>query len=264
MSFTLYNAPQSTCSQRVRFVLNAKGLAFEEVKLDLLAGDQLKPDYLTLNPNGVVPTLDHDGSIVIDSSVIIEYLDEVATSGQSFTPQDPVTRAKMRALMRFIDEMPAAAVRVPTFNLAFLPRFSAMSEDEFQAFAESKPLRKEFMLAMGRKGFPQKDMDAAMQRLRRTYLRMEAEITKSGGPWLLGEMISLADIAVMPAIVRMADLGEDSAWQDLPRVRQWFDAIRAQPAFKPTYYPGSLLTERFAHLRPNANSNSSVRVGSRL
>ena len=78
MPFTLYNAPQSTCSQRVRFVLNAKGLPFEEQKLDLLAGDQLKPDYLELNPNGVVPTLDHDGDIVIDSSVIIEYLDEIA------------------------------------------------------------------------------------------------------------------------------------------------------------------------------------------
>jgi hypothetical protein len=60
-------------------------------------------------------------------------------------------------------------VRVPTFNLAFLPRFAAMSEEEFIAFAESKPLRKEFMLAMGRKEFPQKDMDAAMQRMRRTY-----------------------------------------------------------------------------------------------
>ncbi|MEA2925281.1 MAG: hypothetical protein QOD25_2403, partial [Alphaproteobacteria bacterium] len=43
MSFTLYNAPQSTCSQRVRFVLNAKQLPFDEKKLDLLAGDQLEP-----------------------------------------------------------------------------------------------------------------------------------------------------------------------------------------------------------------------------
>ena len=155
MSFTLYNAPQSTCSQRVRFVLNAKQLPFEEKKLDLLAGDQLEPGYLALNPNGVVPTLDHDGEIVTDSSVIIEYLDEIAPQPQSFTPEAPVARAKMRALMRFIDEMPAAAVRVPTFNLAFLPRFAAMSEEEFLAFADSKPLRKEFMLAMGRKGFPE-------------------------------------------------------------------------------------------------------------
>jgi glutathione S-transferase len=252
MTFKLYNAPQSTCSQRVRFVLNAKGLAFSEIKLDLLAGDQLKPDYLKLNPNGVVPTLDHDGAVVIDSSVICEYLDEIAPAPKDFTPHDPVLRAKMRSLMHFIDEMPAAAVRVPTFNLAFLPRFAAMSEDEFMAFAESKPLRREFMLAMGRTGFPQKDMDSAMARLRRTYERMDGEIEKSGGPWLLGAKISLADVMVMPAVVRMADLGEAGAWEDLPRVQRWYEAIRAEPAFAPTYYPGSLLSERFAHLRKTA------------
>ncbi len=154
MAFKLYNAPQSTCSQRVRFVLNSKGLPFDEVKLNLLAGDQLKPDYLKLNPNGVVPTLDHDGQIVINSNVITEYLDEVAPQ-KSFTPEDPVKRAHMRTLMHFIDEMPAAAVRVPTFNLAFLPSFQKLGREEFVAFAESKPLRREFMLAMGQTGFPQ-------------------------------------------------------------------------------------------------------------
>ncbi len=45
MAFKLYNAPQSTCSQRVRFVFNGKKITFDEVKLNLLAGDQLKPDY---------------------------------------------------------------------------------------------------------------------------------------------------------------------------------------------------------------------------
>jgi glutathione S-transferase len=263
MAFTLYNAPPSTCSQRVRFVLNAKGLPFDEKKLDLLAGDQLKPDYLKLNPNGVVPTLDHDGNIVIDSSVIIEYLDEIAPEPQNFTPRAHgasedarkracVARAKMRALMRFIDEMPAAAVRVPTFNLAFLPRFAAMSEAEFLAFAESKPLRKEFMLAMGRKGFPEKEMNAALDRMKRTYERMDMAIAESGGPWLLGNEITLADVAVMPALVRMADLGLDHMWQDMPRIKRWYDEIRAHPAFKPTYYSGSLLTQHFPHLKERA------------
>jgi glutathione S-transferase len=59
MAYKLYNAPQSTCSQRVRFVFNGKKILFDEVNLNLLEGDQLKPDYLKLNPNGVVPTLDH-------------------------------------------------------------------------------------------------------------------------------------------------------------------------------------------------------------
>ena len=247
MAYTLYNAPQSTCSQRVRFVLNAKKLPFAEVKLNLLEGDQLKPDYLKLNPNGVVPTLDHDGAIVIDSTVITEYLDEVDPD-VSFTPEDPVERARMRTLMHFIDEMPAAAVRVPTFNLAFLPTFQAMSRDDFVAMAESKPLRREFMLTMGQTGFPQAEMDAALSRLRRSYERMDAEIEKSGGPWLLGKEITLADVAIMPALVRMHDLGMPD-WQDLPRVVTWFDNIRAQAAFQPSYYHGSLLSERFPHLR---------------
>jgi glutathione S-transferase len=247
--FTLYNAPQSTCSQRVRFVLNAKRLPFAEVKLDLLAGDQLKPDYLKLNPNGVVPTLDHDGQIVIDSAVIGEYLDEIAPEPENFTPAAPLGRAHMRALMHFIDEMPAAAIRVPTFNLAFLPRFAAMSEAEFLAFAESKPLRKEFMLAMGRKGFSDAEMKAALDRLARTLTRMDQEIAGSGGPWLMGAQPTLADVCVMPAIVRMADLGLDRMWQDKPRIAHWFTAIRAHPAFEPTYYFGSLLTEKFPHLK---------------
>ncbi|MDQ2955094.1 MAG: glutathione S-transferase N-terminal domain-containing protein [Pseudomonadota bacterium] len=249
MAFKLYNAPQSTCSQRVRFVLHAKQLAFDEVRLDLLAGDQLKPDYLKLNPNGVVPTLDHDGEIVIDSSVIIEYLDEVAPEPVGFTPATPAARAQMRALMRFIDEMPAAAIRVPTFNLAFLPRFQAMSEEEFLAFAESKPLRKEFMLAMGRKGFSEKEMNSALGRLARTLTRMDEAIASSGGPWLMGNDLTLADIAVMPVIVRMADLGLDNMWRDKPAIARWLEAIRAHPAYAPTYYFGSLLTEKFPQLK---------------
>lgn len=255
MAYKLYNAPQSTCSQRVRFAFNAKQLAFDEVKLNLLAGDQLQPDYLKLNPNGVVPTLDHDGAIVIDSTVITEYLDEIEPA-VSFTPESPVARARMRALMHFIDEMPAAAVRLPTFNLAFLPSFQKMSREAFVAMAESKPLRKEFMLAMGQSGFPKAEMDAALARLRRAYERMDAEIENSGGPWLLGKNITLADVAVMPTLVRMDDLGMASQWQDLPRVKTWFGNIRAQPAFKPTYYPGSLLSEKFPHLKNKAAASA--------
>lgn len=247
MAFKLYNAPQSTCSQRVRFVLNAKKLPFDEVKLNLLEGDQLKPDYLKLNPNGVVPTLDHDGDIVTDSTVITEYLDEVSPAG-SFTPESPVKRARMRALMHFIDEMPAAAVRVPTFNLAFLPSFQKMSREAFVGMAESKPLRREFMMTMGQTGFPKAEMDAALSRLRRSYERMDREIASSGGPWLLGKDMTLADVAVMPALVRMNDLNMPD-WQDLPRVVTWFGNVRAHAAFAPTYYHGSLLSERFPHLK---------------
>ncbi len=245
----LYNAPQSTCSQRVRFVLHSKALPFEEHRLDLFSGDQLKPDYLALNPNGVVPTIVDDDAIITDSSVIMEYLEEVYPDGRSFMPTDPVKRAHMRALMRFIDEVPAAAIRVPSYNLAFLPHFQAMTEEEFQALADSKPLRREFLLKMGRTGFPTAEMDEAMRRLARTVERMDKEIAASGGPYLLGRDPCLADISVMPTIVRMDDINLSYMWGDKPAIAGWLDAIRAEPAYQPTYYPGSLLTEKYPHLR---------------
>jgi glutathione S-transferase len=223
----LYNAPQSTCSQRVRFVLNAKHLPFSEHRLDLFSGDQLKPDYLALNPNGVVPTLVHDDAIVTDSSVIMEYVEEVFGDSRCFVPVDPVVRARMRSLMRFIDEVPAAAIRIPSYNLAFLPHFQSMSEQEFLALADSKPLRREFILRMGRTGFPEAEMNDALRRLQQT----------------------VADISVMPSIVRMNDIRLGYMWGDRQAIRRWLDAIRADPAFSPTYYPGSLLTEKYPHLR---------------
>jgi glutathione S-transferase len=245
----LYDAPQSTCSQRVRFVLHAKGLAFEEHRLDLFAGDQLRPDYLKLNPNGVVPTLVHDGTPVVDSSVIMEYLEEVFPDRRTFAPADASGRARMRALMRFIDEVPTPAIRVPSYNLAFLPHFRSMSEEAFRALADAKPLRREFLLRMGRTGFPEAEMNEALGRLRRAITRLDDEIRASGGPWLLGARMTLADIAIMPVIVRMADIRLGHRWSDRPAVATWLEAIRADPAFAPTYYEGSLLTEKYPHLR---------------
>ncbi len=255
--FVLYNAPQSTCSQRVRFVLNAKGIAFEERKLDLFAGDQLKPDYLEINPNGVVPALLHDGEPVIDSAVIMEYLDELRPEPEPFRPPTRLGVARMRSLMRFIDEVPTPAIRVPSYNLAFLPHFRAMSEDEFVALANSKPLRREFLLTMGRTGFSKDEMDAAIDRLKRAVARMSETIAASGGPWLMGAQLTLADIAIMPVIVRMDDIDLGHLWADRPGIARWLDAIRTQPAFRPTYYFGSLLTEKYPHLRRSAPATPS-------
>ena len=67
---TLYHAPISTCSQKVRLCLAEKRLEFESCIIDFGNQDHLADDYLALNPNGVVPTLVHEGTPVIDSSVI--------------------------------------------------------------------------------------------------------------------------------------------------------------------------------------------------
>ena len=252
--FILYNAPQSTCSQRVRYTLHAKGIDFEEHKLDLFAGDQLKPDYMAINPNGLVPALVHNAQAVIDSAVIVEYLEDIMPDVASLRSKDPIEAARMRSMMRFIDEVPTPAVRVPSYNLAFLPHFQSMSEEEFLELANSKPLRREFLLKMGRTGFPQQEMDEALGRLKRAVERMAQWLDESEGSWLMGDAMTYADISLMPIIVRMDDINLNYIWADYPKVASWLEAIKASIPFGATYYYGSLLTEKYPHLREIKNS----------
>ena len=91
----LYHATMSTCAQKVRMVLAEKQLDWQGHVLDLRASDQHQPDYLKLNPNGVVPTLVDDGQVVIESTVICEYLDD-AYPEPSLKPEAALERARMR------------------------------------------------------------------------------------------------------------------------------------------------------------------------
>lgn len=246
--FVLYNAPQSTCSQRVRYTLHAKGKAFEEKKLDLFRGDQLSPDYLAINPNGVVPALVHDGEPVTDSAVILEYVEDILPDVAPLRPRTPLRVAEMRAKMRFIDEVPTPAIRVPSYNLAFLPHFQSMSDADFQALCDSKPLRREFLMKMGKTGFPKTEMDEALGRLQRGIDRMAQWLEASGGPWVMGRTMTLADIAIMPVIVRMADINLAGMWHGHPAISAWLAAFQKTAAYARTFYHGSLLTEKYPHL----------------
>ena len=67
----------SVCAQKVRIVLAEKGLPWTNRHLSLAKGDQLTAEFKKMNPRGVVPVLVHDGNIIVESSVICTYLDEV-------------------------------------------------------------------------------------------------------------------------------------------------------------------------------------------
>ena len=245
MALVLYNAKQSTCSQKVRLCLAEKGLDFEEHILDLFSGDQLKPEYLSINPNGVVPTLVHDGQPIVDSSVIAEYLDDVFPE-ISVRPKDSVQMASMRAWMRFFEEVPAPAIRVPSYNNVFLRNFNGMSDEEFKAFGEAKPLRKQFFLKMGRTGYPPEEVDQALERLQLTVDRMA--LTLQNSPWLAGESYSLADMSIVPVIARMNDIGLAKLWRDVPAVVAWFDRVRDRASYAQAFYPGAMLSEQYPEL----------------
>jgi glutathione S-transferase len=232
----LYHASISTCSQKVRMVLAEKQLAWTDHRIIFGNGDHLTPEYLSLNPNGVVPTLVHDGGVVIESSVINEYLDDVFPM-HPLRPTSKLELAHMRAWRQYIDEVPTPSIRYPSFNAYFVSRFKSLTEEGFRAEAERRPLRRDFYLKMGRTGFPQSEVDAAVRRLRDTLERMERALEKT--QWLANDMFTLADIGVMPSVVRMEDLSLEDQWKDLPAVTDWYRRLRERPAFATTYYPGT-------------------------
>ncbi len=72
----LYHFNMSNCSMRVRITLEEKGLNWESHHIDLFKKENHTPEYFGINPNGLVPTLVHDGVVIIESNDIIDYLDQ--------------------------------------------------------------------------------------------------------------------------------------------------------------------------------------------
>jgi glutathione S-transferase len=249
-TLVLYHAAHSTCSQKVRMVLHEKAVKFEEVRIDLGKKEQLKPDYLALNPNGVVPTLVDGGVPIIESSVICEYLDEKYPHNP-LLPPDILERARMRAWTHYIEEVAVGAIRVPSFNRAFLYRFEKLDQKQFEnEEINPRPVRRELFQRMASpKGFSKQEIDRSLEQLTETCRRMDETIAKQG-PWLMGAQFTLADVLVMPSIDRMADLGLSHIWESkYPRVSEWYERLQARPAFQATYYPGSRVSD-FLPLRP--------------
>ena len=232
----LYTTPQSTCSQKVRLALAEKGLDWTMHHVALDRDENLTEWYLAMNPNGVVPTLVHDGVVVIDSSVITEYLEDVFPT-PSLRPADPASRAHMRAWRAYIDEVPTKAIRPPSFNAFLVQRYARLSAEEFAASAAARPLRRHFYRQMGQAGFDQQTIDEALEDLRATLERMDRAL--ADGPFICGEMFTLADISLTPTIVRLEDLDLAHLWTDLPRVAEWYGRIQARPSFAAAYAPPS-------------------------
>lgn len=113
----MYGNWRSAAAFRVRIAMNLKGIAYEEVFLDLDAGDQFKPDFLAINPQGAVPALfDGEGPPLTQSLAILDYLEETQ-AGVTLLPAEPRARARARSLAQIVacDTHPLYVPRVRTF-----------------------------------------------------------------------------------------------------------------------------------------------------
>lgn len=240
MQLELFHHAASTCSQKVRLCLAEKGVTdWVSRVVDLAANEHLSADYLRdINPNGVVPALRVDGRVIVESSVICEYLDETCAPAGSLTPADAVSRAQMRAWLRYVDEVPSMAIRVPSFQQWFLPKFQQMSAAEYAAFKRANPLRRPFMARFDREnGFSAEDQEIAEWQLRQSFERMASALARSR--WLCGDAYGIADICTLPTLGRLEDLRMMRLLDGLPAVRDWYDRAVARPSYAVAYYPGS-------------------------
>ncbi|MEM7472948.1 MAG: glutathione S-transferase family protein [Pseudomonadota bacterium] len=239
MSFTLYHHGSSVCAAKVRFAMEEKGLAWDGDYIDILKGEQFDPDYQKLNPKSVVPTLVHDGTVILDSTVIVEYLDQLAPD-TSVHPTDPVERAQARYWTKAVDEELHPACGAVTFVCSHRHTvLKNLGEDGLRAFLASTPPMsvtsnwKDLKDNYTRYGFDAPGA-AGKVKLYDTYLYKMEDALSDGSDWLVGNSFSIADIAMTPYVNRLAMMSMRGMWENgrLPNVERWFAAIEARPNFK--------------------------------
>ena len=225
----LYHSVNSVCAQKVRVVLSEKNLEYRE-HLMTLRGDQFDPAYMKLNANAVVPTLVHDGRPVIESSVILYYLDE-AFPNPPLMPKDLHQRARVRQFNKLIDEYVHNSCTIMTFATAFRPWFAGLTGEQIEARLAKSPSkqRTEYKRDVALNGLDSRYVKDAVGHHEKLLTMMDAAL--EGNQWLAGDF-SLADAAVIPYILRLDLLRLKNLWQKLPRIEAWYERMRARPSVK--------------------------------
>ncbi|MBY5804209.1 maleylacetoacetate isomerase [Rhizobium leguminosarum] len=166
----LYDYWRSSASYRVRITLNLLGIDYKTVPINLLDGVHRTPEYLALNPQGLVPTLVIDGKTLTQSLAIIEYLAELRPEC-GLLPPDIVDRQKVRALAY------AVAMDIhPICNLHVVSHLMSMT---------NKPdAREEWMKHFITDGLR----------------KLEAMIGKANGAFSFGDTPTMADLCLVPQV----------------------------------------------------------------
>jgi len=227
----LYTHPMSPCAQKARIVLAEKQLSWTTHHVDLAEKENLTPEYLALNPLGVVPTLVHDGRPVIESSIICEYLDDAFQSTR-LSPTDPYARAQMRFWMKHVDNKLHPSCGTLQWPLVMRPSLMKKSEAERQQLLEKIPEkpRRERQKRLVAMGLEAPDVVDAVSVYRKTIVEMETALAEH--PWMIGTEFSLADICLAPYFQTIQQFGWQQMLVDCPQVSDWFARCRDRPSYQ--------------------------------
>lgn len=198
MNLVLHGYWRSTAAYRVRIALALKGLSERSVAIDLRHNEQSSQSYRALNPQGLVPALEVDGRVLIQSLPIIEWLDEVFPH-PPLLPLDPGGRAHVRAMAAIV-----ACDIHPLNNLRVLQRLKGQ-------LLVSDPAVSDWISEWVTRGFG----------------ALEALLAEQG--WSFGDQPGLADCCLIPQVYSAQRFNVDLA--PFPRVRRIAALAQDHPAF---------------------------------
>lgn len=230
----LYHHGSSACAAKVRFALAEKRLGWTSRYVDILKGEQFRPEFLAINPKAVVPVLVHDREIVPESTVICEYVED-AFPDHPIYPAAPLDRARARLWCKAVDEELHPACSAITYVVSHRHTILRQGAGRFE----------DFLATGGPEGRAARELKwqwiqhglaapgaAEKIRLYDGYLH-KMELSLQDSVWLAGGRFSIADIAMAPYLNRLAALAMEPMWTQgrLPKVDAWFERVRERPSF---------------------------------
>ena len=221
----LYHAGLSNCSMRVRWLLDEKGLDWTSHPLNLGRQENLADWYFRINPKGLVPSLIDDGVPVTESIDILYYLEDKYPK-PSFVPSDAEEAAKVRDWADHATQLHMKAVKTyvygsmggATKRRSDMERYAQIEPDSDLVEFHKKSLD----------GFAPEEVETATGMLRDVFDRMEARLRDHD--YLVGDSLTLADIAWAPQYVVLSSIGFD--FSAYPRITAWNERLSKRPAYK--------------------------------
>ncbi len=227
---TLFHNAVSTCSQKVRWMLSEKQMEFASREIDLLAGEQHADWYTKIHPDHVVPALLDDETVILESSLIMMYLDQIG-GGEPLVPDDPLEAHRMRSWTHLIDHKIHAEAAVITFALG--PRHLVNAQPaETREAAISRivdPIARAQRRSVLEHGVEAPEFKTAIERFIKMLDEMETRLQHA--QWLAGAAPTIADGAVLPYVLRLEHLSLDNMIAAYPGVTAWLARMKQRPSF---------------------------------
>ena len=225
----LYHAHVSNCSMRVRMTLEEKQLSWTSHHLNILRKEHITPEYFGINPNGLVPTLVHDGKVIIESDDIIDYLDGEFPD-PPLKPADETDWDEMYHWLRRATAIHLQAVKPYIYFKRVGKRMAhSETEDEKYRSLQKNPDLLEFHRKSTNEGFSDEEIGQAKAVLNACFSEMDAILEKRD--WLAGNRFSLADIAWVPLQFTLERLA-GYEFEALKNVASWTQRLSVRNSYQ--------------------------------